>query len=127
MLQVVFSIHEPSPTIRGVNRPMPKGYKKHEGDPVKSLEGIRALTTKERSLIQTFPEDFNFSGCKTNIEQMIGNAVPVNLGKFVAESIRNYAHISAADIIHKYDFDAVEPSIRFVFDGSEPYLPKTNQ
>lgn len=121
----VFSIHEPSPTIRGVNRPMPNGYKKHDGDPVESLEGIRALTTKERSLIQTFPEDFNFSGSKTDIEQMIGNAVPVNLGKFIAESIRSYANIPAYIEPKEYDYNAIEPSIAFVFDGSEAFLPKT--
>lgn len=121
----VFSIHEPSPTIRGVNRPMPKGYKRHDGDPVESLEGIRALTTKERSLIQTFPDDFNFSGSKTDIEQMIGNAVPVNLGKFIAESIRSYANIPAHVEPKKYDYNAKEPSIAFVFDGSEMFLPKT--
>jgi DNA (cytosine-5)-methyltransferase 1 len=54
----VFSIYEPSPTIRGVNRPIPKGYKKHDGDPVEITEKVRPLTTKERSLIQTFPEKF---------------------------------------------------------------------
>lgn len=86
----VFSIYEPSPTIRGVNRPMPKGYQKHTGDPVENLDGIRALTTKERSMIQTFPEDFVFSGSKTDIEQMIGNAVPVNLAKFVATAILEF-------------------------------------
>ena len=45
----IFSIDEPSPTVRGVNRPMPKGYEIHDNDPVKSKEGIRALTTIERS------------------------------------------------------------------------------
>jgi len=30
--RAVFSIHEPSPTVRGVNRPIPKTYKKHKGD-----------------------------------------------------------------------------------------------
>lgn len=84
----VFSVHEPSPTIRGVNRPMPKGYPLHHGDPVESLEGIRALTTEERSRIQTFPRKFRFLGSKTEIEQMIGNAVPVNLAKFVGNAIR---------------------------------------
>ncbi len=83
----IFSTEEPSATIRGVNRPMPQGYKLHPGDPVDSLDGIRSLTTRERSLIQTFPEDFDFSGTKTNIEQMVGNAVPVNLGFFVANAI----------------------------------------
>ena len=28
----IYSIHEPSPTVRGVNRPIPKTYKKHSGD-----------------------------------------------------------------------------------------------
>lgn len=87
----IFSTDEPSATIRGVNRPMPKGYKLHPGDPVNSLDGIRPLTTKERSMIQTFPEDFSFDGTKTDIEQMIGNAVPVNLGYFVADAIFRYS------------------------------------
>ena len=87
----IYSTSEPSATIRGVNRPMPKGYKLHPGDPVDSLEGIRPLTTKERSMIQTFPEDFDFSGTKTNIEQMIGNAVPVNLGYFIADAIFRFS------------------------------------
>ncbi len=87
----IFSTKEPSATIRGVNRPMPKGYKLHPGDPVDSLDGIRPLTTRERSMIQTFPENFDFSGTKTNIEQMIGNAVPVNLGTYVADAIFRYS------------------------------------
>lgn len=86
----IFSIYEPSPTIRGVNRPMPKGYKLHPGDPVRSLDGIRPLTTEERSRIQTFPEGFLFLGNKTDKEQMIGNAVPVNLARFVGQAINEY-------------------------------------
>ena len=86
----IFSVDEPSPTIRGVNRPMPAGYQLHPTDPVTSLEGIRPLTTQERSMIQTFPKDFKFIGTKTGMEQMIGNAVPVNLAKFVGDSIMTY-------------------------------------
>lgn len=86
----IFSVDEPSPTIRGVNRPMPAGYTLHHNDPVNTLEGIRPLTSLERSMIQTFPKNFKFLGTKTNLEQMIGNAVPVNLGKFVADSINSY-------------------------------------
>lgn len=85
----VFSIDEPSPTIRGVNRPIPKGYNLNSCDPTNvSLKDIRQLTTIERSLIQTFPRDFKFSGSKTNLDQMIGNAVPVNLAYFVANVIK---------------------------------------
>ena len=86
----IFSIDEPSPTVRGVNRPMPKGYEIHDNDPVKSKEGIRALTTNERSYIQTFPKTFKFEGSKTELEQMIGNAVPVKLAEYVATSIKKY-------------------------------------
>lgn len=87
----IFSIDEPSPTIRGVNRPIPKGYRLNNCDPQGiELSEVRPLTTIERSYIQTFPEDFVFAGTKTDLEQMIGNAVPVNLAKFIAESIRNF-------------------------------------
>lgn len=86
----IFSVNEPSPTIRGVNRPIPCGYVLHPNDPVNSLVGLRPLTTIERSMIQTFPETFIFSGTKSEVEQMVGNAVPVNLGTFVAKSIIDY-------------------------------------
>ena len=86
----IFSIHEPSPTIRGVNRPVPKGYHKHSGDPVDITDNLRPLTTMERSYIQTFPKNFIFNGSKTDLEQVIGNAVPVKLGEFVANCINQY-------------------------------------
>ena len=86
----IFSINEPSPTVRGVNRPMPSTYKLRHNDPVQSKDGIRALTTIERSYIQTFPRTFKFLGGKTDMEQLIGNAVPVNLGCHVARAIRQY-------------------------------------
>jgi DNA (cytosine-5)-methyltransferase 1 len=86
----IFSIDEPSPTIRGVNRPIPSTYKLHAGDPVTSLEGVRPLTTLERARLQTFPKDFVFSGGKTDLEQQIGNAVPVNLAAYVAGRILEF-------------------------------------
>ncbi len=85
--RAVFSIYEPSVTIRGVERPIPKEYKKHPGDLVDIGDKVRALTVKERSYIQTFPEEFKLEGTKTNLNQMIGNAVPVNLAKFVGKAI----------------------------------------
>jgi DNA (cytosine-5)-methyltransferase 1 len=88
--RAIFSIDEASPTIRGVNRPIPKGYPGNPNDPVNVLEGVRPLTTQERSRIQTFPKNFIWQGSKTDIEQMIGNAVPVNLAKFVAVAILDY-------------------------------------
>ncbi len=84
----IFSIYEPSPTVRGVNRPMPKTYKKHNGDKCEPSNNVRALTTIERSYIQTFPKDFEFEGTKSNLEQMIGNAVPVKLAEYIANCIK---------------------------------------
>lgn len=86
----IFSMDEPSPTIRGVNRPMPSGYSLHSNDPVKSLDGIRPLTTLERAEVQTFPHDYHWVGNKTNIEQMIGNAVPARLAEYVGNAIQQY-------------------------------------
>lgn len=88
--RAIFSIDEPAPTMRGVNRPVPAGYKGHKGDPVPISNKIKSLTTKERAMIQTFPKDFVLIGSKTNIEQMIGNAVPVNLAFSVGSAIMKY-------------------------------------
>lgn len=85
----VFSIYEPSMTIRAVDRPIPKGYTGHPNDPVPVSE-VRGLTPKERSYIQTFPESFEFVGGKSDINSMIGNAVPVNLAKYVASALFKY-------------------------------------
>ncbi len=85
--RAVFSIDEPSPTIRGVNRPVPQGYPGHPGDAAPIYDNIRPLTTKERSLIQTFPESWNISGKKADIEQIIGNAVPVKMGEFIGKCL----------------------------------------
>jgi DNA (cytosine-5)-methyltransferase 1 len=76
--------------VNVVNRPIPKGYKKHNGDPIEISDQVRPLTTKERSLIQTFPKDFILNGSKTDLEQIIGNAVPVKLAEYVANCINEY-------------------------------------
>lgn len=85
----VFSIDEPSMTIRAVDRPIPPGYK---GNPKDSapISQARVLTPKERSYIQTFPKDFIFEGSKSDVNTMIGNAVPVNLAKYVASALMRY-------------------------------------
>ena len=88
--RAIFSIDEPSPTIRGINRPVPNGYPGHPGDPVKISDTIRPLNSQERAMIQTFPDNYILEGSKTDIEQIIGNAVPVKLGKFVAKALKKY-------------------------------------
>ena len=86
----VYSIYEPAVTVRGVDRPIPKGYKKHAQDPVEIGPQVRALTVRERSYLQTFPEGYVLEGSKTDLNQMIGNAVPVNLARYVASALLKY-------------------------------------
>lgn len=85
----IFSVDEPSPTIRGVNRPKPANYKKHAGDQSEP-NGIRNLSYLERALIQTFPQNFIWDESSVSTEQMIGNAVPVKLANYVATCLMRF-------------------------------------
>lgn len=49
----------------------------------------RPLQTLEYARIQTFPDDYMFSGSINQIYKQIGNAVPVNLSKAIAEEVIN--------------------------------------
>jgi len=86
----IFSIDAPSATIRAIDRPVPRGYKGHPLDPVPLTPDIRGLTVQERAQVQTFPSSFKFAGTKTNLNTMIGNAVPVELAHFVARALMNH-------------------------------------
>ena len=88
--RAIFSIDEPAPTMRGVNRPVPKGYPGHPNDACPLNDSLHALTTYERALFQTFPSSFKWEGNKTDTEQMIGNAVPVKLAEYVANALLTY-------------------------------------
>lgn len=87
--RAIFSIDEPSSTIRGVNRPMPDTYKAHPADKTNDFSKVKNLSTKERSYLQTFPEWFDFVGSKADVEQTIGNAVPVKMAEYIARAIMN--------------------------------------
>lgn len=89
--RAVFSIDEPAATIRGINRPIPENYVRHPGDTASISSGVRALTTRERGFLQTFPPSFQLPGTKTNVELAIGNAVPPALARHVARSIMELA------------------------------------
>lgn len=87
--RAIFSIDEPYPTVRGVNRPIAPGYPGHPGDTADKSQA-RPLTTEERAQVQTF-DGWTWSTSKTDNEQMIGNAVPVKLAEYVGRIIRTYA------------------------------------
>lgn len=87
--RAIFSVDQPAPTIRGVNRPKPPEYNAHPGDAAPA-ENVHALSFRQRAYIQTFPPDYIFNGNQAEIEQMIGNAVPVNLAAHVARALNSY-------------------------------------
>lgn len=87
--RAVFGIDEPSMTIRGVDRPIPPGYKGNPKDSAPVSE-TRPLTPQERAWVQTFPKQFEFFGGKSDVNQMIGNAVPVNMARHVARAVKAY-------------------------------------
>lgn len=97
--KAIFSVDEPAVTIRGVERPIPPNYVEHPDDPVPISSGVRTLSVLERAGAQTFPEEFRFFGTKTNMNQMIGNAVPVKLAQHVASSLRRALTGGAADLL----------------------------
>lgn len=86
--RAIFSIDEPAPTMRGQNRPVSPGYPGHRGD-AGPIDQARPLTAEERARVQTF-EGWTWFGTKTAKNQMIGNAVPVLLAKYVADVIEEF-------------------------------------
>ena len=86
--RAVYSVHEPSPTITGGHGNVPEKYQGHVNDPA-DFRDYRILTIEERGRIQTFPKGWKWlkSQSKTDINQQIGNAVPVNLGEFLGTAI----------------------------------------
>ena len=112
----IFSVDEPAPTIRGVNRPKPVDYVQHCKD-VAPPTGINSLTTMQRALLQTFPPEFQFNDCQATSDQLVGNAVPVNLAYCVAEALlafENNEHSTALSFLgwleatHKYSVQAAK-------------------
>ncbi|EZP68017.1 DNA-cytosine methyltransferase [Novosphingobium resinovorum] len=87
--RAIFSLDEPSPTVRSTNRPVAPGYKQHPDDPA-APEQVRALTQNERARIQTFPRHHSFEGTRTDIDMMVANAVPCRLAAHVAATIMEY-------------------------------------
>jgi DNA (cytosine-5)-methyltransferase 1 len=79
---------EPSPTITAQCYGFGNGRFGHP-------EQDRAISLREAALLQTFPEDYEFVApedphCITVIGRLIGNAVPVELGRVIAKSIKRH-------------------------------------
>ena len=51
----------------------------------------RFISVREAARLQGFPDDLEFKGSLTSTQQQVGNAVPVQLGKAVCETVLAYA------------------------------------
>lgn len=58
----------------------------------------RAITLREAALLQSFPQEYEFFGCKGSLAEQVGNAVPVRLMYHLAPMLRQ-----ALKSAHRYD------------------------
>lgn len=67
-------------------------------------EEPRALTNRERARLQTFPDDYVFSGSKESVRKQIGMAVPCRGAEIIFEAVlKTFAGI---------DYPSVQPNIK---------------
>jgi len=76
-------IDEPSKTLKAGGHGVPGGENMIRFND----NSVRYLTVREAARVQTFPDDYIFTGSWTECMRQIGNAVPVKLAKAVAESV----------------------------------------
>lgn len=51
---------------------------------------IRPYTVKEYARLQGFPDSFKFSGSDCNIYRQVGNAVPVDMARWIGDQVKRY-------------------------------------
>lgn len=78
-------LDEPSKALKAGDHGVPGG----ENMIVLQNGRCRYYTAREAARVQTFPDDYVFSGSWTEAMRQIGNAVPVTLAATVGESVRD--------------------------------------
>jgi DNA (cytosine-5)-methyltransferase 1 len=79
-------LDEPAKTLKAGDHGVPGG----ENMLVREDGSLRYFTVRESARLQTFPDDYLFSGSWTESMRQLGNAVPVMLAEAIASSVRDY-------------------------------------
>lgn len=83
-------LDEPAKTLKAGVHGVPGG----ENMLVKPDGAVRYFTVRETARLQTFPDNFLFHGSWSETMRQLGNAVPVDLARIVAEDVKR--HLEAA-------------------------------
>ncbi|WP_424950455.1 DNA cytosine methyltransferase [Deinococcus sp.] len=73
----------PSKTLKAGAHGVPGG----ENMLVRADGSVRYFSVRESARLQTFPDDYVFSGAWGEVMRQLGNAVPVELARVVANSV----------------------------------------
>ena len=76
-------IDEPAKTLKAGDHGVPGG----ENMLTRNNGSVRYFTVRESARIQTFPDDYLFTGSWSETMRQLGNAVPVELAAFIGASI----------------------------------------
>jgi DNA (cytosine-5)-methyltransferase 1 len=79
-------LDEPAKTLKAGVHGVPGG----ENMMVRDDGSVRYFTVRESARLQTFPDDMRFHGSWTETMRQLGNAVPVDLAKIIATSVRHH-------------------------------------
>ena len=82
-------LDEPAKTLKAGDHGVPGG----ENMLVRPDGSVRYFTVRECARLQTFPDDYVFTGAWSEAMRQLGNAVPVTLGQLIVEAIKKQLFI----------------------------------
>jgi DNA (cytosine-5)-methyltransferase 1 len=80
------SLDSPAKTLKAGYHGVPGG----ENMVIKDNGRVRYFTIRECARLQTFPDNYSFSGPWSSLMRQVGNAVPVDLSRAVARQLRTF-------------------------------------
>jgi DNA (cytosine-5)-methyltransferase 1 len=85
-------LDEPAKTLKAGVHGVPGG----ENMLLRPDGSVRYFSVRESARLQTFPDDYHFTGCWSEAMRQIGNAVPVDLSRVVGQCVAQKLETEAA-------------------------------